>query len=342
MNNTPDFKLSMQFGIDMYRLSLQFAHFIHLSHTLLNYILATLDHERNRILYNERLNKRLNGSDGMNYVGIDTGRKATKVAGDRIITFPSAVGTARALRLESKQDYDVVIDGEHLFVGRLAEESLDRREMASESKLHPETRALFLTALALEANGEPLSITTGAPVAQHTPENQILFGALVKGSHQVRINGQEQMLNVEKVNLVPEGAGAWWHEVLNDQGKICDQALIRQDVTRIVDLGSRTVNYLTLLEGRYLDRASGTFNYGCMELEQAEGNPEQLARRILADLTWCWPDMRRTNLLFLTGGGALIMRDSFVQAFPSYIIADDPVTANARGYRKLGMVRAAA
>jgi hypothetical protein len=82
--------------------------------------------------------------------------------------FPSVVGTARTLRLENPRDYDVTIDGEHLFIGYLAEESLDRREMASESKLHPETRVLFLTALALAANGEPMSITTGVPVVPST------------------------------------------------------------------------------------------------------------------------------------------------------------------------------
>jgi hypothetical protein len=73
-------------------------------------------------------------ADSLNFVGVDTGRKTTKVAGttSTIITFPSVVGTGRRLNLENHQDYDAVIDGEHLFIGQLAEESLDRREMASE------------------------------------------------------------------------------------------------------------------------------------------------------------------------------------------------------------------
>jgi plasmid segregation protein ParM len=275
----------------------------------------------------------------VNFVGIDTGRKYTKVANGTVITFPSVVGTGRKLNLENRQDYDVAIDGEHFFIGHLAEESIDRREMASESKLHLETRALFLTALALATKGEPTIITTGAPVSQHTPENKVLFGALINGKHQVRINGQEKALSIDSIQVVPEGAGAWWNAALDEQGRICDQTLIKQPVTRILDMGSRTVNYLTLLAGRYLDRASGTLNYGCMELELG-GNPDMLARRILADLTRRWPGMRRTDMLFLAGGGALIMRDAFTQEFPKYLTADDPVTANARGYRKLGMVYA--
>jgi plasmid segregation protein ParM len=277
----------------------------------------------------------------LNFVGVDTGRKATKVSGERVITFPSAVGTARPLRLENGQDYDVVVDGEHLFIGYLAEESFDRREMASESKLHPETRALFLTALALVANGEATSITTGVPVTQHKPETKQLFGAMVKGKHNVRVNGREKAFSVDTIQVVPEGAGAWWNAVLNDHGRICDQGLVKQPVTRILDLGSRTVNYVTLQEGRYLDRASGTLNYGCLELDLDGNDPEQLARRILGDITKRWPDMKRTDLLFLTGGGALIMRDTFAREFATCVVADDPVTANARGYRKLGMVHAA-
>ena len=101
------------------------------------------------------------------------------------------------------------------------------------------------------------------------------------------------------------------------------------------------MNYLTLLEGRYLDRSSGTLNYGCMELDLDGGDPEQLARRILADMTRRWSDMKRTDMLFLAGGGALLMKDVFAREFSSCVVADDPVTANCRGYRKLGMVHAA-
>ena len=127
----------------------------------------------------------------------------------------------------------MVIDGEHWFVGYLAEESLDRRGMASESKLHPETRALFLTALALVASGGPASITTGIPVSQHTPENKLLFGAMVRGRHSVKVNGQEKIFTIDTVHVVPEGAGAWWDAALTDQGRIASPALIGQPVTRI-------------------------------------------------------------------------------------------------------------
>lgn len=40
----------------------------------------------------------------MNFIGIDTGRNATKVVSATTTTFPSIVGTARNLRLESAAD----------------------------------------------------------------------------------------------------------------------------------------------------------------------------------------------------------------------------------------------
>lgn len=270
----------------------------------------------------------------MNFIGIDTGRNSTKVVSNTTTTFPSIVGTARNLRLENAADYRVTIGGDSYFVGHLANESYDRREMASESKIHQETRILFLTAVALAGYTNPV-ITTGLPVAQHTPETKALLNALVRGKHTIKVNNNPaKVFSVESIQVVPEGAGAWWDAVLDNQGYIANHSLLHQPVTRILDLGSRTVNYLTLLSGKYLDRGSGTLNYGCMELENID--PELLARRILADLTRRWPDMTPNDTLFLTGGGALVMKDAFAQSQ----CADNPVTANARGYRKLGMVYA--
>lgn len=271
----------------------------------------------------------------MNFIGIDTGRNSTKVASNTIAAFPSVVGTARDLRLENTADYYITINGEQYFVGHLANESYDRREMASESKIHQETRTLFLTAVAVVGCTDPV-ITTGLPVAQHTPETKALLSNLIQGRYAIKLNkNPAKVFTIRSIQVVPEGAGAWWDAVLDNQGYVTNQTLLHQPVTRILDLGSRTVNYLTLLNGRYLDRASGTLNYGCMELENIE--PEQLARRILADLTRRWTDVKPSDTFFLTGGGALVMKDLFgVNA----LVASDPVAANARGYRKLGMVYA--
>jgi hypothetical protein len=281
----------------------------------------------------------MGGGEDLNYIGIDTGRKITKVAGEETLTFPSVVGSARRLHLENEADYDVKVDGKHFFVGWLADESYDRREMASKSKIHEETKVLFLTALALMISPDDSTvIISGLPVAQNSTETKILFNGLVQGKHQVEMKGKRIMANVDCIQVVPEGAGAWWDAVLNEHGRITDHTLLRQQVTRVLDLGSRTINYLTLLEGgHYLDRCSGTLNYGCMELDNEDNDPERFTRRIMADLTKEWPDMKRSDLLFLTGGGATLLRDHFAKEFQTMLVACNPITANVRGYRKLGM-----
>jgi len=278
------------------------------------------------------------GGGEMIHIGIDTGRKLTKVAGENVLIFPSVVGTARRLKLENEADYDIKIDGKHYFVGWLADEAYDRREMASESKIHDETRVLFLTALSLMLNSEePLLITSGLPVSQYSPETKILYNGLVQGRHQIEMKGMRINANIDLIHVLPEGAGAWWDAVLSESGRISDHSLMRQPVTRILDLGSRTINYLTLIEGRYLDRCSGTFNYGCLEMERPDNDPDRFTRRIMADLTKQWSDIKRSDVLFLTGGGALKMRDAFAREFLTIIVACNPVTANVRGYRKMGM-----
>jgi plasmid segregation protein ParM len=278
-------------------------------------------------------------NSNINFVGIDSGRNATKVAAERIFSFPSRIGTARQLQLESGLDYEVEINGDKYFVGWLAEEALDRRGVVGESKFLKEMKICFLTALALaNCPGKRNYITTGLPVSQHTPQDKLLLISLLKGQYRVRIGGKETELNISNINAVPEGAGAWWDAILNDYGRVAEPALLQQPVVRIIDLGSRTINYLTLNEGRFVDRLSGTLNYGCLELDHPANDPEKFAQRIKADLMQKWLEVRPSELTFLTGGGALVMEETLARLLPNTTIATDPVTANARGYKKLGIV----
>lgn len=267
-------------------------------------------------------------------IGIDVGRASVKVSGERDFTFPSVVGEARELRLGDGGDYRVTIDGQAYFVGALAEESFSRREMATESKVTPETAVLFLTALALAGGGD---VTTGLPVAHHSPEGKAAFERLLWGKHQVIVNGTASIVNVERLVIVPEGAASFWGMVLNDEGKI-----IRPDLTskrvRVLDLGSRTVNYVTLVNGKYLDRESGTLGYGCLELDHV--GDQHFTRRVIGDLAKALSDLRPTDHFLLTGGGATRLGGYFRRDYPNSETVPDPLFANAIGYRKLGVVHA--
>lgn len=269
-------------------------------------------------------------------IGIDVGRASVKVAGDsdRNFAFPSVVGEARDLRLGDDGDYRVSIDGQSYFVGALAEESFARREMATESKVTPETAVLFLTALALAGGGD---VATGLPVSHHSPDGKAALERLLWGAHRVTVNGATSVVKVERLTIVPEGAASFWGMVLNDEGRIVRPGLTGKRV-RVLDLGSRTVNYVTLIGGKYLDRESGTLGYGCLELDHVAD--AQLTRRIIGDLAKHLADLRPSDDFLLTGGGALRLGSYFRRDYPNSETVNDPVYANAIGYRKLGVIHA--
>ncbi len=132
--------------------------------------------------------------------------------------------------------------------------------------------------------------------------------------------------------------------MLNDDGGLANTWLAKQRV-RVVDIGSRTVNYCTINQRQYVDRDSGTLGYGIMELHNAEAAPgdaskEQFARRVAADLSKRWLRYDPgTDLVLLTGGGALLLERWLRQHFPVYQLADDALFANAAGYYKMGVAR---
>lgn len=274
------------------------------------------------------------------FVGIDVGRKRVKVCGNGpMIAFPSDVGDGRPLRLSTHENFVVRVNGNEYFVGDMARESYTRRSMALETKLTEETRILFLTAAAAAGVGEGATIITGVPVYQHTDADKQAFEAHLKGRYTLELNGVPRVIDITKVLIIPEGAGAYWNEVLDEIGIIKRLDLKNRPVVRVIDIGSRTVNYVTLTAGRYLDRDSGSLRYGCLELEETGATPEGFARRIVGDLSRRWADLRDTDLIMLAGGGVLAVGEYLKALFPQnqLLFCSDPVFANAGGMRKLGM-----
>lgn len=273
----------------------------------------------------------------MQIVAVDCGRNSVKAFDGRsLLSIPSCVGEWRQRRISEGGDYEVEIDGQRFFVGELAEfESRFKREMVSRSKIHEETRVLTLTAIALLADtSKPIRLITGLPVAQYTQEVKANYTNLLAGTYMVTVNGQKRFINLSHDNISPtiEGAGAYWSEVLSGKeikGKC-----------RIIDMGSRTINALTINSKRFSDVDSHTLDYGCLELQNVENADEeaaeQLARRIYGDLLRRWLDMKDEPVL-LSGGGALLLEPWLRQNFKNSRLINDPVFANAIGYYRMGV-----
>lgn len=270
-------------------------------------------------------------------IGIDIGRNKTKAySKDMKISFPSRVGEWRVRKLTSGGDYEFEYENKKYFIGDLAEESYCAREMATESKIHNETKLLFLTALAA-ANRTEYNVIIGLPVIQHVQSTKEQLTSLLSGRYAVKLNDQFRTFFVGNISIAPESAGAYWSEVLNFHGQVINKDLTN-GLVRIVDIGSRTINYCSIRNRRYIDKDSGTLNYGIIELENAGPEyKEQFARRIVADLSKKW--LKDEGYKIVSGGGALLLHEYLIEHWPDCILADDPVFANAKGFYKMGVAR---
>ena len=273
-------------------------------------------------------------------IGLDIGRDMVKIVTDNNrLTFPSRVGEWRKMKLNTGGDYELAINGEKYFIGELAEESYFSRQMATESKITEETKILFLGAIALVADSRPISINTGIPVTQHTKETKKELTELLTGTYTLKLNKSEsRTVTISDIGIIPESVGAYWDMILSSEGNGQNRSITYKTV-RIIDIGSRTVNYCTIKSKKYLDRDSGTLNYGVLEFENAKGGEESFARRIIADLSKKWLNYSDNDHILLTGGGSLLLEEYLTKHFNNSQIVANPVMSNASGFYKMGVAR---
>ncbi len=287
----------------------------------------------------------------MKCIGIDVGRDSVKVVtAQKKLQFKARVGEWRDRKITFGGNYEVEIDGEKYFIADLVEESFFGRQMLLNNKVQPETRILFLSALALAIeNNDNFTVNTGIPIQQYTPESISEILTFLSGDYQVKINREYRKLNVQYITIAAEGEGAYWDYVLDETGKIIDNRnFSKKDIVRVIDIGSRTINFCTVAGEKLLDRDSGTLPYGILEITNAmddeemsmediqEAMLEEFTRRVLGDLSRKWLSRNlKKNIVILSGGGAILLQKYLRRYFPVVIVSNDPVFANARGFYKM-------
>jgi len=311
----------------------------------------------------------------MQIISIDVGRDRVKATnGIKEIVFKSTVGSHHILNISpSITDYDVCINGKNLFIGHLAEiESEFPIEIITESKAHPETKMLLLTALALLVDpNEEYKIYCGMPINQHSIECKSKLMKFLSGKHEVVIRErkfpvkckdkmskqlyamlhdvpiEEKKVSVELNNenflISPEAISAYWNEILDNEGNEIDTYKLLDKVVRVIDVGKRTVNYCTLIKGKQEKSESGSLNYGTVKLEKVTSmtneDKEFLTRNIVADLSKVWTDYDNDTFLF-TGGGSLLLKDFICINYidKKIMFCEDPLMSNARGLYKMAVL----
>lgn len=265
----------------------------------------------------------------MQIIAVDCGRDTVKAVSEgKSIKFPSVVGKWFQRELNTDGNYEVEVNKEKHFIGELAEIENDFSiRNTNQSKIHEETKILTLSACALLAKEEEITLITAVPVDDHNAENKKKMADLLKGSHVVKVNGKTKVINIVDVLVSIEGAGILFNQNMTAK-KI-----------RVIDIGSMTTNYLTCLNGKFVNKDSFTdAGKACIKLSKSRDGLESFAKVIISNINASWPDYDGEPII-LGGGGALKVGELIQAEFSNAIIADNPVEANVNGFYKIAVVK---
>ncbi|TVY07195.1 ParM/StbA family protein [Paenibacillus cremeus] len=264
-------------------------------------------------------------------VGLDVGRNGVKVCAEgRLFTFPSIVGDWNERKLvtdySDRGGYEIDVQSARKFIGTLAEnESINPRHMLIDNKATDEAKFLALTALHLTGFTDVI-VVTGLPVEQHVTEQKKAFRDLLFGQRggmwDFNVNGERRLLRILDVKIAVEGGAAFW-------------SAPQDGLVRLIDAGSKTVNYVTMKDRRYIYRDSGTLSFGLNTKRKWQELPiEDFAAQIAGELgaiKWSAKDA-----VLVSGGRANELAGLLRQYFPLAAALPEPLYANAIGYYRAG------
>lgn len=223
-------------------------------------------------------------------MGIDAGNFETKVCTERgVYSFISDIGEYRERKLNDSFGPDDIVweyNGERGFAGTLAKyESEFGGTIKGKSKANAD--AVLRTLIAIHRyGGERNEIIVGQPIDSHDEDEKAKIKSALQGKHDISINGERKRIFIDKVNVAPEGPSA----ILSNP----DIGLIR-----VIDIGSGTTNFASLINLRRIDKDSFTHQIGTETTKTK--NPKDMANKIYKIVSATW-DMN--DEIYVVGGGA--------------------------------------
>lgn len=200
----------------------------------------------------------------MRVLGMDIGYGRCKGALEgKTVEFPAFVSAPSALDLGEVHTRNSLTDPDgHVWIyGEDAILEGGARITLAADKMRRETdRARMLALLGELFADSPMAyvdrVVTGLPVAELGPFRDDVL-ALLKGPHKFSIGKRNYNITIGDVRVIPQGAGAYYSLVLQ-RGKEAMDAKAYSARCLVVDVGYRTVNLVTLDNGRYVPQYSAT------------------------------------------------------------------------------------
>lgn len=256
-------------------------------------------------------------------MGIDAGNYETKVCTiNGANSFLSDIGEYRERKLDDSFGKDDIVweyNGERGFGGTLAKfESEFGGTIKGKSKAHPEALLRILIAIH-KYGGTNNSVIVGQPIESHDVIEKNKLKELIKGEHTIIVNGETKTFNVHNVEVAPEGPSAILASPV-------------QGLVRLIDIGSGTTNFATLMNLKRIDKDSWTEQIGTEIMRNKD--PKEMAKKIKRIISGTWNIF---DEIYLTGGGAHAVHSHLTDLFPSCKILK-PKMVNGMLHTKYGNV----
>ncbi|MEK3935899.1 hypothetical protein MKY41_11280 [Sporosarcina sp. FSL W7-1349] len=275
-------------------------------------------------------------------LGVDAGNYMAKVAGPYgVDSYRTAICEWFERNIEESfadDDMEFEIAGRKGFAGTIAayEDVFGGSgAMFGDSKAHEDTKIRVLLAIHRYTDKycpgvEDVTLVTGQPIVSHVDEEKERIQEMLVGHHKFTVNGTKRHIQIHNVGVSAEGAGAYWSSP--EEGTI-----------RILDIGSGTVNAATIIDTKYINNASDTFNFG-METVDTD-NLDSVARGIVRATTRLkW---NRNDSVYICGGIAREILPCIASHYVNarilqpildekgFVTVAEPVFSNAIGFYKL-------
>ncbi|SFD60701.1 hypothetical protein [Bacillus sp. UNCCL81] len=226
-------------------------------------------------------------------MAVDAGNFETKVCTPKgLDKFCSAIGDYRVRVKEEQHGHDDMVWEYDLlkgFAGTLAKvESEFGGTMYGSSKNHLDATLRILLGVHRNCYESDIYLAIGNPYQSLTKDETDEMKEALEREHTITINGIRKTFTIQKVIVMAEGAAAFWSNPI-------------AGLVRMIDVGSGTVNLVTILNKKIVDKESLTAEYGMLTSKEGEAEPSSIARAIINDTSKKW---KKTDQVFVVGGAS--------------------------------------
>ncbi len=232
-------------------------------------------------------------------------------------------------------------------------------EGSFETELNKSSKENFLpmlyTGIALASKDVFNQVVCGLPINQYKANKDALERMVNENKMKtVKLNGKSREIVISEFKVYPEGIGAYYSLSTNEDVIIVDIGGRTTDIAYICDkkhhtsstVAVGTLNIYNRLNGehsldldlqmvdRIIQRASLKVDNKEVDLRFITEILKENFMKIKQDLDFKFP--ARTERIILVGGGAKLFSRAFANRYSNFGIADNPLYANAIGFKKVG------